>query len=189
MQHAAIAPHHDGAGIAQRFGEPFGGGVVAQQKRIVPQRRAGGEIGREPDPRFRRALKGRQGHHVAQERAGDAVHVGAALVDLLVTAHFAQHAVGQRPVDRHHRAGIVRPDQPHRLRCADQETVRLQPRADMAEGVSEVVAPERAGGHAYADLRAVEGFAQRPEFRFAHPVSPGIRECRAWNPRRRKIRA
>ena len=82
----------------------------------------------------------------------DAADVGPRLVDLLVDADLAEHAFGQGPANRHHRAVFARRDAAHRSGRADQQLVVAQAQAAMAVGVHQLAARQGTGGHSQLAL-------------------------------------
>ncbi|MCY1553210.1 hypothetical protein D9M68_896730 [compost metagenome] len=84
-------------------------------------------------------------------------------------ADFAEHAFGQFAVHRHHRARLVRLDQPHGPGRAHQEVAGVEPGAAMAVGMDQVGAGQ--GPRRHADQRLL---AAGRRLRGAHDLNSGI---------------
>jgi hypothetical protein len=72
-------------------------------------------------------------------------------------AHFGEHALGQRAIDRRHDARLARCDQPHGACRTHQEPPFVEAHAAMAIGVSQSMSAERAGRDAQFPLQGRGG--------------------------------
>src|SRR5438309_1627819 len=90
------------------------------------------------------------------------MHVRAQPIYLAMHAHFAQHAVGQRTFQWHHATFIADSDQSHRSRGADQEMLRVQTYAAMAEGRSQASSVTGTGEQAHFALSSFKAFHVAP---------------------------
>src|SRR6266853_363751 len=148
----AVHVHHDCRRLAHRFGHPDGGGVVADQARIGPERHLRIEMRTLAVSRLGREAQRRERHHVGRDEAADRLDLAAALVDLLVHPDFAEDALGQRRVGRHHRARLARLDDAHGLGRAHEKGRLVQAHAAMPERGHESGAGERPRHFAHDDL-------------------------------------
>ena len=132
-------PRH-GPARAQGFGDLTSRVVIPDKQGGVPERGLGPEIGTETVPHPRGQPHGGKRQDGMDECPDHAVDVRAALVDLLVQAHFAKHALGQRAVNRDDGAGLADFDQAHGFGRADENILLIQSGAHMPIGVTKVMA-------------------------------------------------
>ena len=178
---AAAAPerprHRAGAGIAIDQGELGDGAVrVALHQPVAYRQRLGQEILPVQERPQHRGL-----HGVASRRSGD-----GEIVARKRAADRHRTARPVRPVDRRHRADIVRPFRdllpvrPHlldrnRLQVGQQDDVGVAPRRDAADPGREPHVPRRIDRHALdRDLRRQPGFDRQPDIMVRRAVAQRI---------------
>src|SRR5712664_313006 len=148
----AVHVHHDCRRLAHRFGHPDGGGVVADQTRVGPERHLRIEMRALAVARLGREAQRRERDDVWRDEAADRLDLTAALVDLLVHPDLTEDALGQGSVGPYHRTGLARFDDSHWLGGADQERLLVQANAAVPKSGYEAAPGERPRHLAHDDL-------------------------------------
>jgi hypothetical protein len=85
-----------------------------------------------------------------RRRADHALHIRPQPIDFAMDADLAEHAFGQRTIQRHHRAGLIGANQTQRLGRRHQEGVVIDALAAMTIGMHQTGAGQSAAGHPHA---------------------------------------